>query len=238
MAVRLAVFDCDGTLTDGQAGVCAAMESAFAATGLPAPERHRVRRIVGLSLPQAVRDLAPHASPEQQAEAVEAYKHAFRRSREDGSLHEPLFEGMAELLRQLHAEGWLLGVATGKSDRGLAATLATHALARLFVATHTADRHPSKPDPSMLIAAMADAGAEPANTVMIGDTVYDMQMAAAAGTRAIGVAWGYHEAHELIAAGAQGVAQDMRAIEGHARWLMKLPIPLATPRNRASSCCN
>ncbi|QZH73848.1 MAG: HAD-IA family hydrolase [Erythrobacter sp.] len=213
MAVRLAVFDCDGTLTDGQAGVCNAMELAFAAAELPAPERHLVRRIVGLSLPQAVRDLAPEAPPEQHMVAVEAYKRAFRESRENGSLREPLFEGMADLLRQLHGQGWLLGVATGKSDRGLAATLTTHTLGDLFVTTHTADRHPSKPHPAMLLAAMADAGADPADTVMIGDTVYDMQMARDAGTRAVGVAWGYHEPAELIAAGALGVAQDMAQLK-------------------------
>lgn len=214
MAVKLAVFDCDGTLTDGQAGVCNAMEIAFVAAGLPVPERQLIRRIVGLSLPQAVRDLAPFASPEQQAETVETYKRAFRESREDGTLREPLFEGMAELLRQLHAEGWLLGVATGKSDRGLAATLATHAIGDLFVTSHTADRHPSKPHPAMLLAAMADAQAQPHETFVIGDTVYDMQMATAAGTRAIGVGWGYHEPAELIGAGALGVAQNMAQLKG------------------------
>jgi phosphoglycolate phosphatase len=213
MTVKLAVFDCDGTLTDGQAGVCVAMEAGFAAAGLGAPERRLIRRIVGLSLPQAVRHLAPDASPEQQAAAVEAYKRAFRRSREEGHLHEPLFGGIADLLRQLNAQGWVLGIATGKSDRGLAATLTTHALTDLFAITHTADRHPSKPHPAMLLAAIADAQAEPGDTVMIGDTVYDMQMAADAGTRAIGVGWGYHEPAELIEAGAHGVAQDMAQLQ-------------------------
>lgn len=213
MTIRLAVFDCDGTLSDGQAGVCSAMQAAFQSAALPAPDLHKVRRIVGLSLPQAIRELAPGALPEQQAEAVEAYKLAFRRSREDGSLREPLFEGMADLLHRLHGDGWLLAVATGKSDRGLASTLATHALTDLFATTHTADRHPSKPHPAMLLAAMDDVLALPADTVMIGDTVYDIQMAQAAGTRAIGVDWGYHEATELIAAGAVGVARDIAQLE-------------------------
>ncbi|WP_151975530.1 HAD-IA family hydrolase [Erythrobacter sp. EC-HK427] len=211
--MRLAVFDCDGTLSDGQAGVCHAMDTAFAVAGLPAPDQHQVRRIVGLSLPQAVRHLAPDAAPEQQAAAVEAYKAAFRASREDGSLREPLYPGIVDLLHRLHGQGWTLAVATGKSDRGLAATLAANRLTQLFAATHTADRHPSKPHPAMLQAAMADTLAEPAQTVMIGDTVFDIDMAKAAGTRAIGVAWGYHEPAELLHAGAEAVAQDIAALE-------------------------
>lgn len=212
-AVRLAVFDCDGTLADGQAAVCAAMEQAFIAHALPAPVRPLIRRIVGLSLPQAIRQLAPEADAAQQAALVDAYKQAFRAARADGSLHEPLFDGIADLLRRLHAAGWTLGVATGKSDRGLASTLSVNNLATLFGPLHTADRHPSKPHPSMIEAAMADAGATPQQTVMIGDTVYDMQMARTAGTRAIGVAWGYHEPEELLAAGAEAVAETMVELE-------------------------
>jgi phosphoglycolate phosphatase len=119
--VKLAVFDCDGTLVDGQAAVCEAMETAFAEAGLPRPPRNDVRRIVGLSLPQAVRALAPDADRSTQAAAVEAYKTAFRATREQGRVEEPLFEGLRELLADLREAGWELAVATGKSDRGLAA---------------------------------------------------------------------------------------------------------------------
>lgn len=205
--VRLAVFDCDGTLADGQAAVCTAMEQAFAANTLPAPARPLIRRIVGLSLPQAIRQLGPALEPSQQVALVEAYKHAFRAARAAGSLHEPLFTGIPELLHRLHARGWTLGVATGKSDRGLHSILAANSLGALFGPLHTADRHPSKPHPAMIEAAMAEAQATPANTVMIGDTVYDMAMACSAGARAIGVEWGYHEASELLAAGAEQVAR-------------------------------
>ncbi|GGD57481.1 HAD-IA family hydrolase [Erythrobacter arachoides] len=206
--MKLAVFDCDGTLVDGQAAVCRAMASAFADTGHPPPPPAQVRRIVGLSLPQAVRRLDPALDEAALAATVAAYKEAFFAARQDGSLREPLFDGIADLLRHLHGHGWTLGVATGKSDRGLAATLATHSLGALFATLHTADRHPSKPDPAMLLAAMADAAAAPEQTVMIGDTVYDIEMAVAAGTRALGVAWGYHEEDELLAAGAEAVARD------------------------------
>ncbi|ANY19934.1 5'-nucleotidase [Tsuneonella dongtanensis] len=211
--MKLAVFDCDGTLVDGQAPVCEAMEIAFAGAGLTPPDRHAIRRIVGLSLPQAVRQLAPHAPAERVVAAVEGYKTAFRTSREQGRLEEPLFDGMEALLRALLADGWALAVATGKSDRGLAACLAGHGIADLFVSLQTADRHPSKPHPAMLEAALVEAGATADDAVMIGDTTFDIAMAGAAGVRAIGVDWGYHAASELIAAGAAAVARDTRELK-------------------------
>ena len=213
MSVRLAVFDCDGTLSDGQAAVCAAMDAAFASCGLATPDRHQVRRIVGLSLPVAIRRLAPHSAPEQQAAVVDAYKQSFRQARVDGRLHEPLYHGIADLLASLHRKGWKLGVATGKSDRGLQSCLVGHGIFDLFVTLQTADRHPSKPDPSMLKLAMTEAGAAPGSTVMIGDTAFDIEMARAAGVRAIGVAWGYHAPDELLAAGAQAVARTPAELE-------------------------
>lgn len=206
MTVRLAIFDCDGTLVDGQAAICNSMETAFASAGLPAPDRHEVRRIVGLSLPQAIRLLAPDAEEALHHRAVDAYKEAFRACRLEGTLEEPLFYGIAEVLVRLAEGGWTLGVATGKSDRGLASCLAAHGLADHFITLQTADRHPSKPHPAMLEAALVEAGAEAADAVMIGDTTFDMEMARAAGVRAIGVAWGYHTESELREAGASHVA--------------------------------
>lgn len=215
--MRLAVFDCDGTLVDGQASICEAMETAFAAANLPAPGRHTIRRIVGLSLPQALRMLAPEASDDQHAIALQAYKDAFYTSRIEGTLEEPLFAGMAELLDALRADGWLLAVATGKSDRGLASCLASHGLSGHFVSLQTADRHPSKPNPAMLEAALFEAGVQPADAVMIGDTTYDIAMARIARVRAIGVDWGYHTAAELLAEGAEAVARDCN----HLRELLR-----------------
>ena len=210
--MRLAVFDCDGTLVDGQADVCAAMDRAFAAQGLAAPDRHLTRRMVGLSLPEAMRKLLPAGDPAVHDALAANYRDAYRARRTAGVLDEPLFEGIAALLERLRAAGWLLGVATGKSDRGLAHCLATHGIAEHFVTLQTADRHPSKPHPAMLEAAMAAVGATPGETAMIGDTSYDIAMARAAGVRAIGVTWGYHPPAELVAAGAQGVAEDAAAL--------------------------
>jgi len=212
MPVRLAVFDCDGTLVDGQGAVVAAMAAAFARAGLADPDPHQVRRMVGLSLPQAVARLAPAADADQVRHAVAAYKDAFRAAREAGTLAEPLFPGIADLLDSLVEAGWTLAVATGKSDRGLAHCLAGHGLTAHFTSLQTAERHPSKPDPAMLEAALDETLASPDDTVMIGDTAYDMQMAAEIGVRAIGVAWGYHEAAELIEAGAEFVAADAQQL--------------------------
>jgi phosphoglycolate phosphatase len=132
-----------------------------------------------------------------------------------GTVHEPLFDGIAELVERLDADGWLLGVATGKSDRGLSLCLSHHGLLKRFVTLQTADRHPSKPHPSMILQAMADAGAVAETTVMIGDTSFDMEMAVNAGTRALGVAWGYHPPEELMDAGAARVAVDAPALYRH-----------------------
>ena len=212
MTVKLAVFDCDGTLVDGQGSICSAMEAAFAHAGLPAPDRHAVRRIVGLSLPHAVSRLIPQADARMVADVVDAYKAAYRAARASGDLAEPLFEGIAALLDNLRSAGWLLGVATGKSSRGLTHCLATHGLGDHFITLQTADHHPSKPHPEMLNAALAEALAQPEHAVMIGDTAYDMQMACYASVRAIGVDWGYHEADELRAAGAEWIARTPREL--------------------------
>jgi phosphoglycolate phosphatase len=210
--MKLAVFDCDGTLVDGQADVCWAMERAFTRAGLAAPDPRAVRRLVGLSLPVAIRQLAPGLGEEQRRAVSEYYKASFRARRAEGLLEEPLYEGIAELLAGLRASGWSLAVATGKSDRGLAACLARHGIADLFVSLQTADRHPSKPHPAMLEAALAEVGAAPHQAVMIGDTSFDMLMARSAGVRALGVAWGYHAPAELMASGAIGVVETAEAL--------------------------
>lgn len=216
--MKLAVFDCDGTLIDGQASICEAMEAAFASQAIAAPDRTQIRRAVGLSLPQAMRTLLPDGGDDVRHALLEGYKVAFRTARSDGRLSQPLFAGMAEVLRTLAASGWTLGVATGMSDRGLTHCLADNGIADLFVTLQTADRHPSKPHPAMLHAALFEAGAEAHEAVMIGDTGYDMQMAKDGGVRGIGVDWGYHHPGELLAAGADRVASSPAQL---AQWLLE-----------------
>lgn len=205
---RLAILDCDGTIVDSQADICLAMEQCFAGAGLPPPPRERTRRVVGLSLIEAMQAMHPDGEPHVHLALAEGYKLAFQRLRGAGLVEEPLYEGVADLIEALDEDGWLLGVATGKSDRGLRLCLDRHALHARFMTLQTADRHPSKPHPSMIEEAMADAGAAPGTTMMIGDTSFDMAMARAAGVTAVGVAWGYHEPEELLAAGADFIAQQ------------------------------
>lgn len=215
MTNRLAVFDCDGTLVDSQHNICAAMTRAFEGERLVAPDRMAILSIVGLSLPQAMARLLPDAGADDHHHLAERYKRAFHELRRENAVSEPLYPGIAELIERLDADGWMLGVATGKSDRGLNIVLSHYGLLPRFVTLQTADRHPSKPHPSMLLTAMAEAGAAPETTVMIGDTSFDIDMAHAAGTRAIGVGWGYHLPDELTACGAHAVAMDSAALYRH-----------------------
>lgn len=197
---RLILFDVDGTLVDSQSSIVSAMVAAFSALGLPVPARAAILSIVGLPLEHAMARLAPDQCAARQAALVRAYKEAFFALREQSGAA-PLYPGAREMLARLHAVPEnLLGVATGKSRRGLAAVLDAHGLGRFFVTRQVADDHPSKPHPSMIEAAMAQTGMGPRATAMIGDTSFDMEMAQAAGIAAIGVSWGYHDVPALAAA--------------------------------------
>ena len=207
MVNRLAVFDCDGTLVDSGATIYRALSATFAQDGLELPPPEVSRKVIGLSLIEAMANLLPDAGAEEHLRLAEEYKRAFWQLRAAGEVEEPLFDGVLELLDALEHDGWLLAVATGKSDRGLRHCLDQHGLHARFVSLQTADRHPSKPHPSMVEQAMQEASAAPASTIVVGDTSFDMAMAAAAGATGIGAGWGYHEAQELIDAGAVAVAE-------------------------------
>ncbi|MBK1670457.1 hypothetical protein CKO28_20745 [Rhodovibrio sodomensis] len=205
----LIVFDVDGTLVDSQAGIVASMADAFAEIGLDAPGAERTRRVVGLSLDEAVARLLPGGLDDPRLDrAVAAYKRAFMARRTRPDYDERLFPGVRAVLARLDHPQVCLGVATGKSKRGLDATLAHHDLARFFVTTQTADGGPGKPHPRMLEAAMREVGAAPHETLLIGDTVFDVEMAGHAGVAAFGVGWGYHDGEELLRAGARTVLRS------------------------------
>ncbi|WP_158044298.1 HAD-IA family hydrolase [Skermanella pratensis] len=205
--LRLALFDCDGTLVDSQFAIVAAMNAAFVALGLPLPDAAAVRRVVGLPLVQAISILLPDGQPRLHVALADRYKLAFADARNRGAHEEPLFPGIRDALDALENAGLLLGVATGKSRRGLVATLDQHGLLDRFTTLQTSDTGPGKPHPDMVFRALAETGVEAADTVVIGDTTYDMLMAGSARAGAVGVAWGYHEVAELTGAGAQRVCQ-------------------------------
>ena len=204
---RLAVFDCDGTLVDSGATIHAALKASFERNGLGAPPPSVSRRVIGLSLTEAMAALLPDEPAERHCTLAEDYKSAFMSLRQAGQVDEPLFDGVIELLDALGDDGWLLAVATGKSDRGLKHCLDRHDIHARFVSLQTADRHPSKPHPSMVEQAIADTGASPEATIVVGDTIFDMAMALNAGATGFGAGWGYHEAEELLGAGAVAVAE-------------------------------
>jgi phosphoglycolate phosphatase len=206
----MVVFDVDGTLVDSQAGILAAMAQAFARAGRKAPSRPAALGVVGLSLPQAMAVLAPEAGADEHHRLADYYREAFLalRQRIGGEAAMPLYPGARETVKRLDDAGWLLGIATGKARRGLDHFLVTHGLRHHFVATRTADDAASKPHPQMLLACIAAAGVEPRDAVMVGDTEFDMAMARAAGCRAIGVSWGYHPVHRVLAAGAERVVDS------------------------------
>lgn len=212
---RLAIFDCDGTLVDSGANIHSALSEAFAEHGFEIPPQQVSLKVIGLSLVEAMAALLPQAEPAEHVVLAESYKRHFQRARFEGRVEEPLFEGIPELLDQLERDGWLLAVATGKSDRGLAVCLDCHGYTGRFVSLQTSDRHPSKPHPSMVEQAMADAGAVPGTTIIIGDTAFDMAMAVAAGATGIGAGWGYHAPEELLAGGAIAVADSPLDVPAH-----------------------
>jgi phosphoglycolate phosphatase len=209
--VTLVVFDVDGTLVDSQHLIVEAQARAFAEHGLTAPSRKEALSVVGLSLPEAFKRLVGEAGPIEGLS--DSYRRAFQALRIDPAYEEPLFPGMAELGEALHARPEVkLGIATGKSRRGVAHLIDKHGWDGWFTTTQTADDAPSKPDPTMLLLAMDEAQTGPGRTVMIGDTTYDMMMARSAGVAAIGVAWGYHPPGALFGAGAVTVVESAKEL--------------------------
>ncbi len=210
----MAVFDCDGTLVDSQRGIIASVGAAFGSEGLIPPDDEMIRTGVGLHLDEAIARLAPDQDAEVQTRLVARYKDAFFTLRHSGQHEEPLYPGTKKVLRDLYDRDILLGVATGKSRRGLLATLDRHDILDLFVNLKTADDGPGKPNPAILKAAMSETGVDPQNVVMIGDTSYDMKLGVAAGVTSIGVTWGYHPITVLEQTGARYVIKEYDELPG------------------------
>ncbi|MDG1858480.1 MAG: HAD-IA family hydrolase [Emcibacteraceae bacterium] len=203
--MKLAIFDCDGTLVDGQHMIIAAMKYASDQCRIPYPGDEPVRRIVGLSLLEAISKVYPSLNNnDHQLIRTEFIEHfQYLRALEDHN--EPLYEGIKEVIGELSDMGVLLGVATGKSTRGLKNTLLNHGLTDHFVTLNTADDGPGKPHPSMINVALSEAEVDKENAFMIGDTTYDMVMAKNAGVTSVGVTWGYHPEDELVSSGANHI---------------------------------
>lgn len=185
---ELIVFDWDGTLLDSAGAIVACIQAAAVDLGLAPPSEDRARHVIGLGLSEALRHALPELGQERHMELADRYRHHYL-SRD----HElPLFQGAAELVRSLAADGYLLAVATGKSRKGLDRAFATSGLREYFHASRCADECHSKPHPQMLEELMAEFGVSPGLTLMIGDTTHDLQMARNAGVGALAVSYGAH----------------------------------------------
>lgn len=226
MDCRLIVFDVDGTLVDSQHLILEAMHVAFEFLGETLPPRETALSVVGLSLPEAMANLLPHLPPEETERVAARYREHFLSRRLEGTPEAvaPLYPGARAALERLSsAPDTLLGVATGKARRGLDHLLDAHALQHHFVTLQTADGHPSKPHPSMLLSALEEAGVEADRAAMVGDTEFDVAMGRAAGMRTVGVTWGYHPTARLEAAGADVIIRDFAELDGALTGLGVVP---------------
>ncbi len=211
--MKLVLFDCDGTLADSQNAIVAAMHSAFETERLQPPDRACTLSIVGLSLPEAIAVLAPEHGTEVWVRLAEEYRAAAQRFRM-AHAEDPLFPGCDAMLRGLAArDDVVLGIATGKSLRGVHRLIAHYGWAGMFATLQTADDNPSKPHPEMILRALRETGCEAPDAVMIGDTSFDMIMARAAHVRPIGVSWGYHPISDLREAGCETIVDSFGELQ-------------------------
>lgn len=192
----LIVFDWDGTLMDSADKIVRCFRNALRDSALPDPGDEPIRQIIGLGLNEAITALLPNNNDEERQRAVDRYRDYFLHLDADQSV---LFPGVREGLGGMNGCGYLMAVATGKSRRGLQRVLADTGLAAMFTATRCADEARSKPHPQMLLDILDVTGMDASHALMIGDTVYDMEMARHAGVDALAVTYGVHRRDQLQA---------------------------------------
>jgi phosphoglycolate phosphatase len=212
--MKLAIFDVDGTLMDSQAMIVASLTAAFTTEQLPLPSRPEMLGIVGLSLVKAMAALRPEDEAVRHERLAQAYKEAFWSYRANRSFPELPFDGAFDLLRRLQARrDVLIGIATGKAQRGVRHIIDQFGLDGVFATIQTSDDAPSKPHPDMLLQAVREVGVDREDTVMIGDAVFDIEMAHAAGVKAIAVSWGFQSRAALEAAKPYAIVDDFNELE-------------------------
>jgi len=204
--LRLAVFDLDGTLLDSAHAIVEGVRACWEACGFPEPDPALVRRVIGLPWEDSIRTLLPGSGAEEVARVKAYHDEVASGLRPRPPRDQALFPGAAETLAAFEDAGYLMAIITSRSHGRLVEILDGHGIARHFVSLRTVDHGPGKPAPDLMYQTLGETGAEARDTVMIGDTTFDILMARNAGTAAIGVSWGVHEAGELESAGAHHVA--------------------------------
>jgi len=215
----LILFDCDGTLTDSHGLIVRAMQQAFVEMGLPKPAAQAVNGVIGLSLHKAVDALidenqtaGDQTGDQTLVEHIEqAYRAHYARADQDVCL----FPDVRETLKALRQRGYWLGIVTGKSKPGLLRVLKSFQLQELFYVWRTADCTHSKPHPAMVLECMQEMGVTATQTTVVGDAVFDMQMAKAANVTAYGVSFGVACGDELLRAGAKASVDHIRDLLKH-----------------------
>lgn len=203
----LVVFDWDGTLMDSEARIVASMAGAIDQLGLEPRAPVEIREIIGLGLPEAMATLYPGGYGDVHQALIMAYRKQFLHECQQP---EELFEGAEQVLQVLSGSGFLLAVATGKSRAGLDRALHTTATRHYFMATRCADETCSKPHPQMLEELMDELGAEPQQTLMVGDTEFDLEMARNAGVASLAASYGTQPLERLLALGPLAAFADIR----------------------------
>lgn len=215
--MKLVLFDCDGTLVDSVALIHETMRRTFLHFAKPEPKVEDTKAIIGLTLDIAIaRMLGKAHAGDEEAAMMAYYKSLFSVVRQDLDFREPLFSGIRELIDTIGPrDDLVVGAVTGKSRRGLNMIMETHDFGKYFVVSRTADDCPSKPHPAMVTECCDETGLIPAVTLVIGDAIYDMQMAKAAGAKAIGVSWGYASVDDLWNAGADAIVDRPEELLAH-----------------------
>ena len=205
--LRLAVFDLDGTLIDSASSIVEGITTCWEACGFPVLDPAQARRVIGLPWEESIRVLLPGSGTQELAQIRAYYDEVAQGRRPPPPRREAAFPGACETLAALADIGTLLAIVTSRGNHRVHDILASCGMSDHFLTVKTVDHGPGKPNPYLLLQAMAELGARPEQTVMLGDTTYDILMARNAGTAAVGVSWGVHEAHELTTAGAHRVVE-------------------------------
>ncbi len=217
--LRLAAFDLDGTLIDSAASIVTGIRACWSACGFPDIADDAARRVIGLPWEELVQVLLPGSGAAEIALIRAYYNDVAAGLRPAPPRDEKPFSGAAEALAALEAEDTLLAIVTSRGNHRVHDILSECGFAGRFLCVKTVDHGPGKPNPFLLRQAMEEAGVEPCDTVMVGDTTFDVMMARNAGTAAVGVSWGVHPGHELTAAGAHRIAESWAEVPDLVRAL-------------------